>query len=394
MNTRERPYMNRRARRTASGNRHRRVIVICAVGALLFGGVWLFTLKTPGAVSLSEAHEAETLEPEPTLTPELTHTPELVLKSTPEPAAVVITVTAAGDCTLGGDTRNGTLAAFDRVWKSKGSEYFLKNLEPVFSADDITVVNLEGPLTTADKHVQKKYAFKGRPEYAKILSAGGVDVCNLANNHSEDYKAQGTADTKAALEAEGIGYFGFSDTYLTTIKGVTVGFCGFFAREADVNRVRETIRSLREECDVVIVSFHWGTEYKYTPDKACVELGRLAIDEGADLVLGHHTHVVGAVEQYKGKYIVYSLGNACFGGNYGPDDSDTFLFQQSFILEDGAVRDNGINIIPCRISSSSYRNNYQPTLLNTKDGERVLKKITDAGKNLEGGVDFFLHREK
>lgn len=99
--------------------------------------------------------------------------------------------------------------------------------------------------------------------------------------------------------------------------------------------------------------FHWGNETETVPDTNQMTLGRLAIDEGADLVCGHHPHVLQGIETYKGKNIVYSLGNFCFGGNSSPSDMDTMIFQQTFtITSEGVQEDNVTNIIPCSISSA------------------------------------------
>ena len=84
---------------------------------------------------------------------------------------------------------------------------------------------------------------------------------------------------------------------------------------------------------IIIVNFHWGIEKQYTPDENQKALAHLAIDEGADLVIGHHPHVLEGIEKYNGKYICYSLGNFCFGANRNPKDKDTMIFQQTFTLK-------------------------------------------------------------
>ena len=100
------------------------------------------------------------------------------------------------------------------------------------------------------------------------------------------------------------------------------------------------------------------------------------IDGGADLVLGSHSHVVGGIEEYNGKYIVYGMGNFCFGGNKNPSDKDCLIFQQTFeLMPDGAIVDAGITIIPCSISSVSGTNDYRPTPLSGVEAARVLRKI-------------------
>ena len=114
------------------------------------------------------------------------------------------------------------------------------------------------------------------------------------------------------------------------------------------------------------------------PDSNQMTLGRLAIDEGADLVCGHHPHVLQGIEEYKGKNIVYSLGNFCFGGNSYPSDMDTMIFQQTFTVDKNGVKaDNVTNVIPCSISSEYDYNNYQPTPAQGDEADRILAKIQE-----------------
>ena len=129
-----------------------------------------------------------------------------------------------------------------------------------------------------------------------------------------------------------------------------------------------------------MVIFHWGNETETVPDSNQTTLGRMAIDLGADLVCGHHPHVLQGIETYKGKNIVYSLGNFCFGGNSSPSDMDTMIYQQTFTIDaDGVKNDNVTNIIPCSISSAAYDgyNNYQPTPAEGDEATRILEKINE-----------------
>ena len=129
---------------------------------------------------------------------------------------------------------------------------------------------------------------------------------------------------------------------------------------------------------ITIVIFHWGNEKEEVPDSNQMTLGRLAIDEGADLVCGHHPHVLQGIEEYKGKNIVYSLGNFCFGGNSYPSDMDTMIFQQTFTVDKNGVKaDNVTNVIPCSISSEYDYNNYQPTPAQGDEADRILAKIQE-----------------
>ncbi len=131
-----------------------------------------------------------------------------------------------------------------------------------------------------------------------------------------------------------------------------------------------------DACQLVIASFHWGIERKNYPNSVQKDLGRFTIDSGADLVLGHHPHVIQGIENYKGKYIVYSLANFCFGGNRNPSDKDTFIFQQTFEFKNGEKTDSDkINIIPCSVSSVKHRNNYQSTPVEGDEAKRILQRI-------------------
>ena len=129
---------------------------------------------------------------------------------------------------------------------------------------------------------------------------------------------------------------------------------------------------------ITIVIFHWGNEKEEVPDSNQMTLGRLAIDEGADLVCGHHPHVLQGIEEYKGKNIDYSLGNFCFGGNSYPSDMDTMIFQQTFTVDKNGVKAyNVTNVIPCSISSEYDYNNYQPTPAQGDEADRILSKIQE-----------------
>lgn len=121
------------------------------------------------------------------------------------------------------------------------------------------------------------------------------------------------------------------------------------------------------------------------PAESQKTLAHYTVDSGADLVLGHHPHVVQGIEEYNGKFIVYSLGNFMFGGNRNPSDKDTYVFQQTFHLKNGKLTDKKeINVVPFSISSVAYRNNYQPKKLEGAEAERVKKKIIDVSDQING----------
>ena len=305
--------------------------------------------------------------------------------TTPEPTAepVSITVSMVDDCTLGTDVNFDQSTSFDAFYQMKNDPgYFFQNVKDIFTADDLTVANMEGTLTTSNDRQQKTFAFKGNPSYTEILTQGGVEATNLANNHSHDYGDQSYEDTIQYLEADGITTFGYDRTAVMDVKGIKVGLIGIYELKDGLGRQQQVIDTIREVKDqgaqVIIVSFHWGTEKSNIPDDIQKTLAHLAIDQGADLVVGHHPHVLQGIEKYQGKNIVYSLGNFCFGGNKNPSDKDTMIFQQTFTVENGElVEDDVTNIIPCSLSSESGYNNYQPMVLEGSEKERVLQKIEE-----------------
>lgn len=305
--------------------------------------------------------------------------------TTPEPTAesVSITVSMVGDCTLGTDVNFDQSTSFDAFYQIKNDPgYFFQNVKDIFTADDLTVANMEGTLTTSNDRQQKTFAFKGDPSYTEILTRGGVEATNLANNHSHDYGDQSYEDTIQYLEAAGITTFGYDRTAVMDVKGIKVGLIGIYELKDGLGRQQQVIDTIQEVKDqgaqVIIVSFHWGTEKSNVPDDIQKTLAHLAIDQGADLVVGHHPHVLQGIEKYQGKNIVYSLGNFCFGGNKNPSDKDTMIFQQTFTVENGElVEDDVTNIIPCSLSSESGYNNYQPMVLEGSEKERILQKIEE-----------------
>ena len=295
---------------------------------------------------------------------------------------VSLTVSVVGDCTLGTDEAFDYSTSLNAYFDNYGSSYFLQNVKPIFSADDLTIANFEGTLTESDAREDKTFAFKAPASFAKILTDGNVEAVTTANNHSHDYGEQGFTDTLNALEAEGITHFGYDETAVMNIKGIKVGLVGIYELKDHLERtqqVKDNIAKVKAEgAQLVIVIFHWGNEKEEVPDSNQMTLGRLAIDEGADLVCGHHPHVLQGIETYKGKNIVYSLGNFCFGGNSAPSDMDSMIFQQTFtITENGVQADNITNIIPCSISSEYGYNNYQPTPAEGEEAQRIQNKIEE-----------------
>ena len=293
-----------------------------------------------------------------------------------------ITISSMGDCTLGTDENFNQSRSLNAFYNSQGADYFFKNVRSILEKDDLSIVNFEGTLTTSTTRAEKKFAFKADPEYVNILTSGSVEAANIANNHSSDYGETSKTDTLKVLKDAGIAAFGYEQVQLLDVNGVKVGLTGIYELAEHLGKkqqVKENIAALKEAgAELIIKNFHWGIELEYVPNETQKKLAHLAIDEGADLVIGHHPHVLQGIEKYKGKYIAYSLGNFCFGGNSNPQDKDTIIFQQTFTIEDGKLKeDDNINIIPCSVSSKSNINDYCPTPLEGDEKQRVLDKIEE-----------------
>ena len=303
---------------------------------------------------------------------------------------VSLTLSVVGDCTLGTDETFDYDTSLNAYYENYGSAYFLQNVKSIFSQDDLTIANFEGTLTESAAREDKTFAFKGPASFTSILTDGSVEAVNTANNHSHDYGDQSYEDTMTALDAAGIVHFGYDETAVMDVKGIKVGMVGIYELKDHLEReqqLKDNIAKVKADgAQLIVVIFHWGNETETVPDSNQTTLGRLAIDEGADLVCGHHPHVLQGIETYKGKNIVYSLGNFCFGGNSSPSDMDTMIYQQTFtITSEGVQADNVTNVIPCSISSAAYEgyNNYQPTPAEGDEAARILAKINERSADIQ-----------
>ncbi|WP_235846853.1 CapA family protein [Neobacillus soli] len=365
--------------------------IIIAIGVILAAG-FFFTSKIKSEEASTKIPKNEVKSSVVTKKHETETKPEVKPETKPEPVIETsIKISAAGDFTLGTDETFTYSDSFVKTASAKGLPYFIGGLDDIFKKDDFTTVNLETTLTNATNKAEKKFRFKGDPSYAKILELGGIEAVNLANNHIHDYLQKGYTDTISSLENQKIGYFGYDNQYIKTIKGVKLGALGYegWNDTAEIRKiVSQDIKKLRAQgAQIVLVHYHWGNESQYVPNGSQKSLARFTIDSGADLILGHHPHVVQGIEEYKGKFIVYSLGNFMFGGNRNPRDKDTFVFQQTFHLKNEVLSDaKEINVVPFSISSVSSRNDYQPTLLTGSERERVKQKIIDGSNKINGSA--------
>ena len=302
---------------------------------------------------------------------------------------VTVSITAVGDCTFGTDINSSGGKSFDAEFSDNDSDYtyFLEKVKPYFENDDLTIVNFEGTLSHRGTRADKEYAFRGNPDYINILTSSSVEAANLANNHSRDYGEISLSDTKDIMSENGIIWFEGKNYAITEVNGIKIGLLGTNTqRDTSTAGLIRNIEELKKHTpDLIITSFHWGEESKVAPNENQIKLAHTAIDNGADLVIGHHPHVLQGIEKYREKYILYSLGNFCFGGNRNPSDKDTMIFKQTFVFNDKElVPKENVFIIPCSISSVTSRNNYQPIALKGKDFKRVKNKIIERSRVFDG----------
>lgn len=351
------------------------ILEVCLLAGLVAAAVWFTTnpallrqpeVTEPTVITTAPTTEAATQATTAATTQpatEATTVPATEETTVPEPVPEHYYLSFAGDCTLGTLYElYGVSSCFPGI-VGENYEYPFAAVQQWFGSDDFTMVNLEGPLTNEGTPAQKTYCFRGDPALAQILPAGSVECVSLANNHSEDFGSVGYENTQKALDGVGVAYAGNGETIMVeTERGLKIGILAV-AFYIDHEEMTEKIISLKDQgAQVIIVSFHWGNEgyYSHTYDQQLYAY--TAIDAGANIIFGHHPHVLQAMEEYNGGMIYYSLGNFAFGGNDCPKDFDTALISQEVIVDvDGTVSLGECKAIPCSISPIDQTNRFQPT---------------------------------
>ena len=316
--------------------------------------------------------------PEPTPLPTAEPTPLPTAEPTPLPAAEAdasgITLSFIGDCSIGDATQSvsgeKSLTSFIR---REGYAWPFSTVREFLEADDYTFANLEVTLTVhAGLKSDKMYNLIAPPEFTEVLKLSGVDVFNTVNNHAIDFTLTGYHDTLDALDAAGINNFGTlypkrengSDRLGTAeVKGVKIGMVGYsYPQDADIPGILQRVTKLKEEegCDLVVVSLHWGREEHLTSEAWQYTYARQLIDGGADIIWGHHPHVLQPVMFYKGKPVMFSTGNFIFG-TISDLDKSTGIFQLHYSLdEEGNPVLDTFSVIPLE---TTRRDDYRPRVL-------------------------------
>ncbi len=309
--------------------------------------------------------------------------------------SAMLIVTCTGDFTIGGDSRKRN-NIFENELKDQGGDinFTMRNMRNYFLEDDLTLVNFEGTLTNSTyvpvEKRENQFLFSAPPEYVSMLSDNGIEAVSLENNHIMDHGDEVYAETQQHLENAGIVWSNSDHVGVYEVKGIQIAMLSYLCidrYEKLWEKVPADIRAAKEKYPLVIVSFHWGNELDYAPTNNQIRMGRLAVDAGADLVVGHHSHRMNPIEQYNGVYICYSLGNFCFSGNSKPSDMSSFVFQIRFRVKDGVCTSRGFRIIPIRISSRTSRNDFIPTPYTAgANVDSVLSTLQANGRNLEYAV--------
>ncbi len=298
---------------------------------------------------------------------------------TPPPPQHLPVIIFAGDILLAGRA--------ERLIETKGPASLFANVRGVLREADLAVGNLECSLSMRGRPVKKKYRFRADPETAAALADAGFDVVTLANNHSADYGRAALSDTIHAVEAAGMRVVGAGrdaesarqplilEAGEPPLKIALLSFSNmqptdFYAgsnrpgtNPADRDAIKDTVSAARRKADVVIAIFHWGQELSDLPSARQRELAYLAVDTGADLVVGHHPHVLQGFERRGDALIAYSLGNFLF-----PSRGEC---QQTALLRYTPHRDGGsvIEVIPCIIDG------FQPRLANDEERASCLRHL-------------------
>lgn len=309
-------------------------------------------------------------------------------------ADTVVTLTFTGDCTIGSwEKYRDREDSFDAYAERNGTDYFFANFRDMFSADDCTVINLEGVLSDqrAEEKINKTYRFRGQESFVRVLTDGSVELAGIANNHILDYSAAGMNRTIETLEAAGIGWARASEPYILEKDGIRVYFFAVdYGIQNDYGKsILKKVTELKEsaQANAIVIMYHNGNEYDARHDLRQERVGNEYIDAGADLVVMHHPHVVQGIRIRKNRTIFYSLGNFVFGGNpeirtamYRNTREVTALYAlvpqvKLHFSDDGQYIGQQAILYPAYTSATAPQNNYQPFRLTAEQAEPVIDAI-------------------
>ena len=290
-----------------------------------------------------------------------------------------ILLTFLGDCTMASNHGNNYADNMEYYLCNYPSTYFFEKCNSYIQDDDFTIANCENVFATKNaRRIGKGYSpafwFKTDPCHANVFSDNAIEIVSIANNHTNDYGTTGLESTKQALTNAGVVYGEHNVPIILEKQDVKIGLiCVTFWNEWYVDEIIQTIHELNEKTDIQIVFFHGGKERLHSPEKWKVAGCKKFVDEGADLIVGGHPHVLQPYEEYNGVSIMYSIGNFCFGGNRSPENR-TVLYQHKFTLNGKKqIIKSEENIIPFYVFTGKT-NNWQPAQI---EDEKIKKQVLD-----------------
>lgn len=240
-----------------------------------------------------------------------------------------------------------------RVYEKLSGDYFrlFEDISNYINSFDYFVVNLEGPISSRGKKVHKTYNFRFETNVITALKKANIKIANLANNHTLDWDFEAFYDTIGILSSNEIGYFGIQDISIrsnlyiveksNSSISLKVGFLGFSEflegikpsngitgiALIDLDSLRKAISSAKKSVDFLVVELHWGREYDTSNNFYQKMVAKTAIDSGADLVIGHHPHVIQGYTNYNNRYVFYSLGNFIMDQRFSKETMEGLLVE-------------------------------------------------------------------
>ncbi|USN53078.1 MAG: CapA family protein [Candidatus Nomurabacteria bacterium] len=314
---------------------------------------------------------------------QLVYEPSTDLSEVPEESSQSMHLYAVGDIML-----SRTVA--DKMAK-KGNDYPFSGMKDILQQADAVFANLECPIT-AGRHIEaEELSFRANPGVEELMADANISAVSLANNHSPNFGNDGLLDTISYLDAAGIASTGAGEDLdqaeqpaLLTRNGITIAIVAYTWSSLvpasygasdtqpgtafmDIANMQSAVQRAQEMADYVFVSMHSGIEYTYTPTQQQIDFAHAAIDAGAELVIGHHPHVVQNIEAYKGKYILYSLGNFIFDQMWSQPTREGMLADIEIDSQEGVT---GLDFVPVIIDDYA-----RPRPATDKEAEPILERL-------------------
>ena len=306
----------------------------------------------------------------------------------------IISIVSTGDVSLANEINTASIHQY------KNFNWPFEKVSSVFQSADISIINLESVLISeCDEPGSQIYVLCGSSAFIQGIKDAGINVVNIANNHIIDYGVKAAKEEIHALKSEGIVVSGIDGNGIMTVKNTKIGFLGFndiefndiepayeegsydiIYQTSEIGNLRSRIESMQKKSDIVIVSFHWGTEYTDVVTDRQKYLAHTAIDSGADLILGNHPHWIQPVEIYKNRLIIYSHGSLIFNqnnfklANRASEQTKVGIIGKYYFSHNKII---SVEFIPITID-----NNNQPHLVDPKQAKEIVKKLEEKSYRL------------